>query len=523
MGSHSTADASGLAVPGQALATFIVPGVTDKKKVKVMDSVVKILSNIPTTIDINTIKQMVEYFAIIYQTATSLEIFYQNISSSTKIKESPYNTKYAQLILFLIGKFNNDVDSCIERPKGECPLDPNNNNSNNNNSNNNNSNSNNNSNNNNNNSNHAGGGGFNGGGTHNSNHSGGGGFNGGGTHNSNSENNGNNCKCPTEKAEQSNKTENEMIPKYLQESKCETNCMMNPNMIPELIPKLIPEMLPRIIPEIEHEMNMHNKRHMRPESNSHHNKPKSCAISEMISNMVPSVIPELYSKFKSCPSDIPSDPRYPVMNMPSRNQSQSPYAEHDESKIESYEVSKSPHHDMRTVSVTHEGKTTTRRVNKNAGYSSNYDYDPNTGYNNSSVNNSDTLHEDAPYPSIYPSVNSKSNPYPTPHAYPDPDEHNIHLDRHDEKEFTPNKYYNVSNNKPCHDKCQIKCPKDFATIMDRVNANDPGDDTGSGISSGMGGMFIQPAKSSGQFGGGSGRNTLDIEPFNSGFGNYATF
>jgi len=111
-----------LNIPGVGLSSFTVSGVTDKQKIKVMDSVIKVLSNIPTNLDINSIKQMVEYFGMIYQTSSSLANFYQNVSSSTKIKDAPYNTKYSQLILYLIGKFNNDVEDCIERPKGECGL-----------------------------------------------------------------------------------------------------------------------------------------------------------------------------------------------------------------------------------------------------------------------------------------------------------------------------------------------------------------------------------------------------------------
>lgn len=106
--------------PGHQLSTFIVSGVVDKKKMKVMDSTIKVLANIPTTFNVPTIKQMVEYFGMIYETSPTLGNFYQNVASSTKIKEQPYNSKYAQLILFLIGKFNNDIENCIEKPSEKC-------------------------------------------------------------------------------------------------------------------------------------------------------------------------------------------------------------------------------------------------------------------------------------------------------------------------------------------------------------------------------------------------------------------
>ena len=95
-------------LPPKSLLSFHVPEVTDPNKISIMDSVIKVLSYIPTNIKENEIKEMLEYFGLIYQTSSSLEDFYKNVSSSTKIKSSPYNTKYSQLILFLIGKFNND-------------------------------------------------------------------------------------------------------------------------------------------------------------------------------------------------------------------------------------------------------------------------------------------------------------------------------------------------------------------------------------------------------------------------------
>ena len=113
------AENSSLVILGNSLSTFTVAGVTDKKKIKVIDSVVKVLSNIPTNLDVELIKQMIEYFGMIYQTSSNLANFYQNVSTSTKIKDYPYNSKYSQLVLFLIGKFTNDLEECIvdEIPK----------------------------------------------------------------------------------------------------------------------------------------------------------------------------------------------------------------------------------------------------------------------------------------------------------------------------------------------------------------------------------------------------------------------
>lgn len=99
-------------VPPKSFGLFVIPSITSQHKIKVIDSVIKILSYIPTNYNETQIKQMVEYFAIIYETSPNLDNFYKNIASSTKIKETPYNSKYSHLILFLIGKFDSDYLSC---------------------------------------------------------------------------------------------------------------------------------------------------------------------------------------------------------------------------------------------------------------------------------------------------------------------------------------------------------------------------------------------------------------------------
>jgi len=95
-------------LPPKSLLSFNVPEVKDPNKTAIMESVIKVLSYIPTNVNETNIKEMLEYFGLIYQTSDSLESFYKSVSNSTKIKTAPYNTKYSQLILFLIGKFNND-------------------------------------------------------------------------------------------------------------------------------------------------------------------------------------------------------------------------------------------------------------------------------------------------------------------------------------------------------------------------------------------------------------------------------
>ncbi len=94
-------------VPPKSFSSFTITSLTDPIKLKVVESVIKILSYVPTNYCEEQIKQMVEYFAIIYQNSDNLEIFYKNVASSTKIKIPPYNSKYSHLILYLFGKFDN--------------------------------------------------------------------------------------------------------------------------------------------------------------------------------------------------------------------------------------------------------------------------------------------------------------------------------------------------------------------------------------------------------------------------------
>lgn len=101
-------------LPSKSLLSFAQNNleIKDPNKLNVMDSVVKVLSYIPTNLSEKQIEEMLQYFSVIYQSSDSLNSFYNTISSSTKINSSPYNTKYSQLILFLIGKFNNDYTMC---------------------------------------------------------------------------------------------------------------------------------------------------------------------------------------------------------------------------------------------------------------------------------------------------------------------------------------------------------------------------------------------------------------------------
>jgi len=103
--------------PPRSLINYNVPNINNKHKQQVITSVIKVLSFIPTNHDENEIKELIEYFSIMYETAKNLETFYKNLNKSMMINKYPYNTKYSHLILFLIGKFDNDYASCPLKDK----------------------------------------------------------------------------------------------------------------------------------------------------------------------------------------------------------------------------------------------------------------------------------------------------------------------------------------------------------------------------------------------------------------------
>ena len=98
----------------KSFSLFTISSLTNQHKIKVIDSVIKTLSYVPTNYTQTQIKQIVEYFALIYEKSQNIENFYKNVKTSPKINEPPFNTKYSHLILFLIGKFDNDYSNAVE-------------------------------------------------------------------------------------------------------------------------------------------------------------------------------------------------------------------------------------------------------------------------------------------------------------------------------------------------------------------------------------------------------------------------
>lgn len=87
-----------------SLADYKINIIKDPHKSIVINVVLNTLANIPTNHTEQQVKEIVEYFSLIYNSSPNLDTFYNNINASEKIDEFPYNTFYAKLVIFLICK-----------------------------------------------------------------------------------------------------------------------------------------------------------------------------------------------------------------------------------------------------------------------------------------------------------------------------------------------------------------------------------------------------------------------------------
>jgi hypothetical protein len=408
---QSSENTSNLNIPGISLSSFTVAGVSDTKKIKVMDSVIKVLSNIPTNLDINSIKQMVEYFGMIYQTSSSLANFYQNVSSSTKIKDAPYNSKYSQLVLYLIGKFNNDVENCIERPKNECGLIIN-------------------------------------------------------------PENEQEKKQETEqekkqRSKQEKKQEAEQEKKQKQKpEQCET-CNIKPEIIKKITSEIVHDVTNEITNEIVHDVtneikNIYPKpeyqypEYLRPSqptqehfnNNNNNNNNNNGGSASIISEIINRILPE-----KSCPSTKCSSPTYvtcPSCPTLPPNYPSGPSGPYNESEQERQYPTR-PNYPSGPSGPYNESEQERQYPTR-----PNYPSRPSGPYNESE--------QERQYPSRpnYPSgpynESEQERYYPTRPGYPGslPEQRNPF--NNFPGEFNPRPQRNIQNNKPCTDKCSVQCP-----------------------------------------------------------------
>ena len=98
--------------PSIDLSTYCIINITDPHKIKVMDNVIKVLCYVPTKYSEDDIKGIINYYSKLYQSSKNFDELYKTIN--TKIIEDPYYLKYSNLILYLIGKFNNQLNDTNE-------------------------------------------------------------------------------------------------------------------------------------------------------------------------------------------------------------------------------------------------------------------------------------------------------------------------------------------------------------------------------------------------------------------------
>ncbi len=100
-----------LNLPSKNIVDISIEGMTDADKIKVMDSVLNILSNIPTPLTDKELTSIIRDFGKYYNDASNIEDLVEKIQSESKFSEYPYNSKYANLCLYLIGKIHLDNEN----------------------------------------------------------------------------------------------------------------------------------------------------------------------------------------------------------------------------------------------------------------------------------------------------------------------------------------------------------------------------------------------------------------------------
>jgi hypothetical protein len=104
-----------LSIPDSSLLKLNIPEISTHYKKIVVDNIINVLANIPTNMSIENIKELIEYFSIIYQTSPDINTFFDHVAVSIKINQHPYNSSYAHLILYLIAKFDSIyTSSCMD-------------------------------------------------------------------------------------------------------------------------------------------------------------------------------------------------------------------------------------------------------------------------------------------------------------------------------------------------------------------------------------------------------------------------
>ena len=87
------------------LKESIIPIIDNNYKKLVISNVIDVLNKLPIKLTKN-IKDLLEYFSHIYQNSTSIQEFYKKITSDPNMTKKPFNSKYSNIIIYLIDQFD---------------------------------------------------------------------------------------------------------------------------------------------------------------------------------------------------------------------------------------------------------------------------------------------------------------------------------------------------------------------------------------------------------------------------------
>ncbi len=106
-------DNSDLKIPDKSICTYSVKEMKNSDKIKVIDSVCNVIAYIPTPLRDEDIKDIINYYAIMYDNSSDLDNFFEKVQEDfEKNKDPMMKSKYAQLVLFLIGR--SDIKNNIQ-------------------------------------------------------------------------------------------------------------------------------------------------------------------------------------------------------------------------------------------------------------------------------------------------------------------------------------------------------------------------------------------------------------------------
>lgn len=98
-------DNTELKIPDKSICKYTVNEMKNPKKITVIDNVCNIVAYIPTPLKDEDIKDIINYYGIIYEKSQDIDDFFNTIKIELqKNKDSLMTSKFAQLVLFLIGK-----------------------------------------------------------------------------------------------------------------------------------------------------------------------------------------------------------------------------------------------------------------------------------------------------------------------------------------------------------------------------------------------------------------------------------